>query len=463
MFRDFNRIHLIGIGGIGMSGIAEVLLHLGSGIEVTGSDLRRSAITERLASLGATIMEGHDAANVRGADVVVTSSAVRSDNPEVIAARHLQIPIIPRAEMLAELMRLFRYGVAVGGSHGKTTTTSMIATVMTHAGFDPTVVVGGKLASLGSNARLGRGEYVVVEADESDGSLVVLQPTVTVLTNVDAEHLDYFKGGVEEICRCFTEFVNKVPFYGVVVLCLDDANVQTLIPRVKRRAITYGFLPQANVTARDVVADRDFGSEFTVFARGTELGRMRLGVPGRHNVLNALAATAVGLDLQIDFARIAEALAEFKGADRRFQIKGDREGVLVVDDYGHHPTEVQATLAAAATSGRRLVVLFQPHRYTRTKDQMDEFARAFYSADQVLVTDVYAAGEEPIPGVTAEALARSIQAYGHRQVEYAGSLDAAVERLEAIVKPGDLVLTLGAGSVYRAGEELLRRLEARGQ
>jgi UDP-N-acetylmuramate--alanine ligase len=273
MFRGFNRIHLIGIGGIGMSGIAEVLLHIGEGIEVTGSDLRRSANTDRLESLGAKIMEGHDAANVQGADVVVTSSAVRPDNPEVVAARLQQIPIIPRAEMLAELMRLFHYGVAVGGSHGKTTTTSMIATVMTHAELDPTVVVGGKLASLGSNARLGQGEYVVVEADESDGSLVVLQPTITVLTNVDAEHLDYFKGGVEEICRCFTEFVNKVPFYGAVVLCLDDANVQTLIPRVKRRTITYGFLAQADVTARDVVMDRDFGSEFTVLARGAELGR----------------------------------------------------------------------------------------------------------------------------------------------------------------------------------------------
>jgi UDP-N-acetylmuramate--alanine ligase len=460
MFRGFHRIHLIGIGGIGMSGIAEVLLHLGAGIKVTGSDLRRSANTDRLESLGATVLEGHNAANVQGADVVVTSSAVRPDNPEVIAARQLQIPIIPRAEMLAELMRLFRYGVAVGGSHGKTTTTSMIATVMTHAGFDPTVVVGGKLASLGSNARLGHGDYVVVEADESDGSLVVLQPTITVLTNVDAEHLDHFRGGVEEICRCFTEFVNKVPFYGAVILCLDDANVQTLIPRVKRRTITYGFLAQADVTIRDLVADRDFGSEFTVYSRGVELGRMRLRVPGRHNVLNALAATAVGLDLQIEFEHIAAALGEFKGADRRFQVKGERAGVLVVDDYGHHPTEVLATLAAAATSGRRIVALFQPHRYTRTEHQMAEFSRAFYAADLVLVTDIYAASEDPIPGVTAEVLAQSIAAHGHKHAEYVGPLDAAVDRILELARPGDLVLTLGAGNVHRAGDDLLRRWEA---
>jgi UDP-N-acetylmuramate--alanine ligase len=459
MFRDIRRIHMVGIGGIGMSGIAEILLHLGGGLQVTGSDAKLSPITERLAALGAEVTEGHCAVNVDGADLLVTSSAVRRDNPEVVAARHLQIPIIPRAEMLAELMRLYRYGIAIAGSHGKTTTTSMVATVMAHAGFDPTVVVGGKLASLGSNARFGHGEYMVVEADESDGSLVILQPTIAVLTNADAEHLDHFKG-IEDICRCFAEFVNKVPFYGTVVLCLDDANVQSMIPRTKRRTITYGFVPQADVVARDVRYERDrFGSEFTVAVRGEEVGRMRLSVPGRHNVLNALAATAVGLDLRIDFEQIVEALATFRGADRRFQIKGERAGVLVVDDYGHHPTEIQATLDAAASSGRRVVVLFQPHRYSRTQHLLDDFGRSFYSAAVVLVSDIYAASEDPIPGITAERLAESIEQHGHKHVEYTGPVEATTARALDIARPGDLVLTLGAGSIHRAGDEILKRLE----
>ncbi len=463
MFRDVHRIHMVGIGGIGMSGIAEILLHLGSGIQVTGSDAKLSGITERLASLGAEILEGHCAVNVEGADLVVTSSAVRKDNPEVVAARHLQIPIIPRAEMLAELMRLYRYGIAIAGSHGKTTTTSMVATVMDQAGLDPTVVVGGKLASLGSNARFGHGEYMVVEADESDGSLVILQPTIAVLTNADAEHLDHF-AGIEDICRCFGEFINKVPFYGTVVLCLDDANVQMMIPRTKRRAITYGFVPQADVVARDVRYERDrFGSEFTVVHRGEELGVMRLSVPGRHNVLNALAATAVGLDLKIEFAKIVEALATFRGADRRFQIKGERGGVLVVDDYGHHPTEIQATLEAAASSGRRVVVMFQPHRYSRTQHLLDDFGRAFYSAEVVLVTDIYAASEDPIPGISGERLAESIERHGHRRVEYTGSVERTTARALEIARPGDLLLTLGAGNVHRAGDELLKGLEERGR
>lgn len=459
MFRDVHRIHMVGIGGIGMSGIAEILLHLGGNLKVTGSDARLSPITERLVSLGAEIVEGHCAVTVEGADLVVTSSAVRKDNPEVVAARHLQIPIIPRAEMLAELMRLYRYGIAIGGSHGKTTTTSMVATVMAQAQFDPTVVVGGKLASLGSNARFGRGEYMVVEADESDGSLVMLTPTIAVLTNADAEHLDHF-AGIDDICRCFGEFVNKVPFYGTVVLCLDDSNVQSIIPTVKRRTITYGFLPQADVVARDVVPDEHFGSEFTVVVRGQEAGRMRLSVPGRHNVLNALAATAVGLDLKIEFAQIAEALREFRGADRRFQVKGERDGVLVVDDYGHHPTEIQATLAAAASSGRRVVVLFQPHRYSRTMHLLEDFARSFYSADVVLVTDIYAASEDPIPGVTGERLAESIEQHGHKRVEYTGALDRTIDRAISVMQPGDLVLTLGAGSISQVGDEILKRLEA---
>jgi UDP-N-acetylmuramate--alanine ligase len=451
---------MVGIGGIGMSGIAEILLHLGGGIRVTGSDAKLSPITERLAELGAEIVEGHCAINVDGADLVVTSSAVRRDNPEVVAARHLQIPIIPRAEMLAELMRLYRHGIAIAGSHGKTTTTSMVATVMTYSGFDPTVVVGGKLASLGSNARFGQGEYMVVEADESDGSLVVLTPSVAVLTNADAEHLDHFRG-IDDILRCFSEFVNKVPFYGTVVLCLDDGNVQSLIPAIKRRTITYGFVPQADVVARDVHYGPGFGSEFTVVWRGRDLGVMRLAVPGRHNVLNALAAIAVGMDLKIEFGQMVEALAEFRGADRRFQIKGESAGVLVVDDYGHHPTEIQATLAAAASSGRRVVVVFQPHRYSRTLHLMDDFARSFYSAGIVFVTDIYAASEDPMPGVTGERLAESIEQHGHKHVEYAGSLEEAIARAIDIVEPGDLLLTLGAGSITRAGDEIIRRLEER--
>jgi UDP-N-acetylmuramate--alanine ligase len=451
---------MVGIGGIGMSGIAEILLHLGGGIKVTGSDARLSPITERLTELGAEVVEGHCAVNVEGADLVVTSSAVRRDNPEVIAARHLQIPIIPRAEMLAELMRLYRHGIAIGGSHGKTTTTSMVSTVMTHAGFDPTVVVGGKLASLGSNARFGQGEYMVVEADESDGSLVILTPTIAVLTNADAEHLDHFRG-IEDILRCFSEFVNKVPFYGTVVLCLDDANVQSLIPAIKRRTITYGFVPQADVVASDVTYGPGFGSEFTASWRGQELGRVRLSVPGRHNVLNALAALAVGLDLKIGFEQMAEALVEFRGADRRFQIKGEHGGILVVDDYGHHPTEIHATLAAAASSGLRVVVLFQPHRYSRTQHLMDDFARSFYSARVVLVTDIYAASEDPIPGISGEHLAESIERHGHKHVEYAGSVEDGVARVLEIAQPGDLVLTLGAGSITKAGDEILTRLKER--
>lgn len=449
---------MIGIGGIGMSGIAEVLLQLGGLIKVTGSDTKLSPITERLTGLGAEILEGHAAENVDGADLVVTSSAVRKDNPEVIAARHAQIPIIPRAEMLAELMRLFRYGIAIGGSHGKTTTTSMVATIMQHAQFDPTVVVGGKLALLGSNARFGKGQYMVVEADESDGSLVILQPTIAVLTNADAEHLDHFKG-IEDICRCFTEFANKVPFFGTVILCLDDANVQSMIPNVKRRTITYGFLAQADVVARDVTADPSFGSEFTVVWKGEELGRVRLNVPGRHNVLNALGATAVALDLKIGFEHIAEALGEFRGADRRFQIKGERNGVLVVDDYGHHPTEILATLSAAASSGRRVVVLYQPHRYSRTQHLLEDFGRAFYSADVVLVTDIYAASEDPIPGIDGERFAESVEQHGHKRVEYVGSVSDGAARLAEIALPGDLVLTMGAGSVSLAGDDVLRRLE----
>jgi len=458
-FKGVRHIHLVGIGGIGMSGIAEVLLSIGGNFRVTGSDLRRSPITDNLERMGATIFEGHRAENVTGADVVVTSSAIRKDNPEVVAARQRQIPVIQRAEMLAELMRLYRQGIAVAGTHGKTTTTSMIAHMMTETGFDPTVVVGGRVATLGSNARLGRGQFIVVEADESDGSLLLLTPTIAVLTNIDTDHLDFFSGGIEEIKQCMTTFVNRVPFYGTIVICLDDTNVQAVIPHITRRTISYGMAAQADVSAWQVQTSSDFGSEFSVRAFGEDLGRMRLKVPGLHNVYNALAAVAVGIDLNIEFEKIAEAMADFRGADRRFQIRGEKNGILVVDDYGHHPTEIKATLEAAQTSGRRVITLFQPHRYSRTRDLMDEFARSFYGADVLLVADIYAASEDPIEGITSQALVEAIERFGHRQVEYVGSVTDGVRRLKEIAQAGDLVLTLGAGNVYQAGDELLKLLD----
>lgn len=458
LFRGVRHIHFVGIGGIGMSGIAEVLLSLGEKFRVTGSDLKRSQITEHLESMGAVIFEGHKAENMAGANVIVTSSAIREDNPEVVAARQRQIPVIPRAEMLAELMRLYRHGIAVAGTHGKTTTTSMIAHLMTGTGFDPSVVVGGRVASLGSNARHGRGEYIIVEADESDGSLLLLTPTIAVLTNIDADHLDHFTGGIEQIRRCFVEFANSVPFYGTIVLCLDDQNVQAIIPELTRRIISYGSAAQADVSATRVDLNASFGSEFSVRAFGEEMGGIKLGVPGLHNVLNALAAVSVGLDLGIKFTDIADALGEFRGAERRFQIKGEKNGVLVIDDYGHHPTEIKATLAAARTAGRRVVTLFQPHRYTRTRDLKDDFGRSFYGADVLLISDIYAASEDPIEGVTSQGLAEQIERFGHRHVEYVGALADAVARLKEVARPGDLVLTLGAGNVYQAGDELLRIL-----
>jgi len=458
LFRGARHIHFVGIGGIGMSGIAEVLLSLGENFHVSGSDLKRSQITERLESMGATISESHKAENISGANVIVTSSAVRDDNPEVVAARQKQIPVIPRAEMLAELMRLYRHGVAVAGTHGKTTTTSMIAHLMTNTGFDPSVVVGGRVASLGSNARHGRGEYIIVEADESDGSLLLLTPTIAVLTNIDADHLDHFTGGIEQIKKCFVTFANSVPFYGTIVLCLDDQNVQAIIPELTRRTISFGSTAQADVSALRIHLDANFGSRFTVRAFGEEMGEVNLGVPGLHNIQNALATIAVGLDLGIKFEHIAVALAEFRGAERRFQIKGERNGVLVVDDYGHHPTEIKATLAAARTAGRRVVALFQPHRYSRTRDLKDEFARSFYGADVLLITDIYAASEDPIDGVTSHAMAEQVERFGHRHVEYIGALSGAAAKLKEVARPGDLVLTLGAGNVHQAGDELLKIL-----
>jgi len=458
LFRSVRHIHFVGVGGIGMSGIAEVLLSIGENFRVTGSDLKKSSITDRLESMGAIVWEGHRAENIGSAQVLVISSAIREDNPEVVAARQRQIPVIPRAEMLAELMRLYRHGIAVAGTHGKTTTTSMIAHMMTNAGFDPAVVVGGRVAHLGSNARLGRGDYIVVEADESDESLLMLTPTIAVLTNVDRDHLDHFSGGIEQIKRCFATFINRVPFYGTIVLCLDDTNVQAIIPEITRRTISYGLAAQADISASAVEPHAAFGSTFKVTAFGREVGEVNLAVPGLHNVYNALASVAVGLDLGIEFEQLASALSQFRGADRRFQVKGESSGVLVVDDYGHHPTEIKATLEAARTSGRRVVVLFQPHRYTRTRDLLDEFARSFYGADVLLVTDIYPASEEPIEGITAAALADQVERFGHRNAAYIGPLSGAAMKVLETARPGDLVLTLGAGNVNQVADELLRIL-----
>lgn len=455
MFKKYQHIHFVGIGGIGMSGIAEVLLNLG--YRVSGSDARKSAITARLEKLGASVYEGHAASNIEGAQVVVTSTAVRGDNPEVVEAQRNKVPVIPRAEMLAELMRL-KYGIAIAGSHGKTTTTSMVATLLDKAGVDPTVVVGGRVNTLGSNAKLGRGDFMVVEADESDKSFLKLSPTIAVVTNIDLEHLDFYTG-IEEIRDHFVQFVNKVPFYGAVIICLDDTNVQTIIPQIKRRVITYGMRAHAEIAASEVQILREsFGSEFTVKHRGETLGRVKLNVPGEHNVCNALAAVAVALELEIPFEKIAAGLEAFNGAGRRFEIKGmvEAQNIMVVDDYGHHPTEIRATLAAAKTSGRRIVTLFQPHRYTRTAALHEEFARAFYDADVVLLSEIYAASEDPIEGVTAQALAEETEKYGHRSVRYIGAIEGGADALKAIVQPGDLVITLGAGSVSKVGDEFLQ-------
>jgi UDP-N-acetylmuramate--alanine ligase len=453
MFRKIQCIHFVGIGGIGMSGIAELLLNLG--YEVSGSDAKESPITRRLAELGGTIHIGHEAGHVAGANVVVVSSAVKEDNVEVMEAKRRQVPVIPRAEMLAELMRL-RYSVVVAGAHGKTSTTSMVGTVLVRGGFDPTVVIGGRLNAFGSNAKLGKGDFIVAESDESDGSFLKLSPTIAIVTNIDREHLDHY-ADLAEIQAAFTTFANKVPFYGAVVLCLDDPNVQAVIPNIGRRMVTYGTSSQADLVASHIEF-RDFGSSFQVRRRGTLLGEVRLQVPGLHGVLNALAALATGLELEIPFDKIALALGEFQNADRRFQIKGEKNGVLVVDDYGHHPTEIVATLSAARNScDRRIVAVFQPHRYTRTRALEEEFSRAFNHADQVLVLPIYAASEEPIEGVSAERLVCRIKLHGHRGVTYADSFPAALRMLTETLRDGDLMLTLGAGDVWKLGEDWLEQ------
>jgi UDP-N-acetylmuramate--alanine ligase len=455
MFFSKQHFHFAGIGGIGMSGIAEVLLNLG--YTISGSDLRLSPTTARLATLGATIYEGHNAENVAGAKALVVSSAVDESNPEVQEARRLQIPVIPRGELLAELMRL-KYGIAVAGSHGKTTTTSMIATILSHAGVDPTVVVGGKVAAMGgSNARVGNSDFLVVEADESDGSFLKLSPIFAVVTNIDREHLDHYVD-LGAIRRAFTEFVNKVPFYGAAILCLDDENVQSILPDVKRRTITYGRNSQADYQP-GVQESGNFHSRFCLRSRTADLGEFQLNIPGEHNILNATAAIAVALELHVQPDVIREGLRKFTGVARRFELRGTARGVAVVDDYGHHPTEIRATLAAAKSCCRgRMHVLFQPHRYSRTFHLLDDFARAFHQADRVLVLDIYGASEKPIEGVTAEALVERMRQFGHRGAVYAGSNAAGVEMIVEGVEPGDMILTLGAGSVSQLGDKILERL-----
>jgi UDP-N-acetylmuramate--alanine ligase len=456
MFFRPQHLHFTGIGGIGMSGIAEVLLNLG--YRISGSDAKLSAITERLAGMGATVYEGHQASNLGGARALVVSSAVDEHNPEVQEARRRGIPVIPRGELLAELMRL-KYGIAVAGSHGKTTTTSMTATILNYAGLDPTVVVGGRVGTMGgANARVGKSDFLVVESDESDGSFLKLAPIVAVVTNIDREHLDHYPS-LDAIRSAFIEFVNKVPFYGAVIVCLDDPNVQGILPEIRRRTITYGTTSQADIEATDVGCGH-FASDFGLRYRATDLGRFHLAIPGRHNVLNAMAAIAVAMELEVKPETIREALATFSGVDRRFQVRGKERGVTVVDDYGHHPTEIRATLDGARLCGfRRIHVLFQPHRYSRTYHLMDEFARAFHQADSVFVMDIYAASEKPIEGVTAESLVERIRQFGHRGVQYVGTMDRGVEALLGTARDGDLVLTLGAGSVWQAGDRLLARLK----
>ena len=487
MLGKTRRIHFVGIGGIGMSGVAELLANLG--FDVSGSDMRRSETTDRLTTkFGVKVYEGHQPAHVGDAEVVVFSSAVRASNPEIVEASRRGIPVIPRAEMLAELMRL-RFSIAVAGSHGKTTTTSMIAVVLERAGVDPTAVIGGRLSAFGSNARLGRSEYLVAEADESDRSFLMLWPTIAVLTNIDHEHMESY-GSFADLQQAFVEFANKVPFYGSVVACADEPDLAAVLPRVNRRVVTYGlndgpasdFAPGASSDKRADPSVRGvagpyvrgvdvelgaFGGRCVVY-RGDgssreRLGALQLSIPGRHNLQNALAAVAVADRLGIDFSHVASALADFRGAERRFERRGEAGGVLVVDDYGHHPTEIAAVLAAArATLGRRLVVAFQPHRYTRTHRLMDAFGPALREADEIVLTDIYAASEDAIPGVTIEALAEAVRSGSGRPVRVAKSLDDVIPAILEIARPGDAVITLGAGSIGSLPSRLIEALGQRG-
>ncbi len=457
MYGKIEKIHFVGIGGIGMSGIAEVLLNLG--YKVSGSDIRQSDTTDRLASIGGEIYLSHASENITNVDVVVTSTAVQEDNPEVVEARSQMIPVIPRAEMLAELMRM-KYGIAIAGTHGKTTTTSMVATVLTHAGIDPTIVIGGKLNTLGSNAKLGQGQFLVAEADESDGSFMKLSPTIAVVTNIDADHLDYYTGGIEQIKETFVDFINKIPFYGLAVLCLEDRNISEVLPLVKKRFVTYGLTSQADIRATHV---RLIGgtTSFVAHYKGYRMGEVSFVMPGAHNVLNALACIAVAMELDVPFNLIQEGFAGFGGVGRRFQVKGEVNGIMIVDDYGHHPVEIRATLSAAKNGWpeRRLVVAFQPHRYSRTKELFADFVTCFYDADVLVLSDIYAASEKPIPGVTAEKLAASIRKHGQKDVTYIEERERITDHLLGVIREGDIVMTLGAGNLWQIGEELLLKLQ----
>ncbi|MFH0728953.1 MAG: UDP-N-acetylmuramate--L-alanine ligase [Pseudomonadota bacterium] len=457
MYRKKYHVHFVGIGGIGMSGIAELLLNLG--YHVSGSDLRDSDITRRLSKLGGTLFQGHDASQIAGADVVVTSSAVRSENPEVLGARQAGIPVIPRAEMLAELMRL-KYSIAVAGSHGKTSTTSIVAALLAEGGLDPTVVIGGKLRSIGTNAVLGQGDFIVAEADESDGSFLKMAPTIAVVTNIDREHLDFYPD-LAAVQRSFLSFIDRIPFYGRAVLCLDDEPVQAIIPEIKKPFFTYGLSPQADFQARHVSYE-GMKSRFDVYHNETALGEITLNLPGQHNVYNSLAGIAVGVELEIPFQVMKRALETLSGVQRRMEVKGEYNDILVVDDYGHHPTEIKATLHAARECwpDRRKVVVFQPHRYSRTQALFDEFSRAFYHTDVLLVMPIYAASEKPIEGVDAQGLSEAIRSHGHREAIFVPDAPAAVSFLKAALRSNDLLLTVGAGDVWRVGMSILDELTA---
>jgi len=457
IFGKVKHIHLVGIGGIGMSGIAELLINLG--YFISGSDLRETEVTGHLSDLGGKIFLGHRPPNIDGADVVVFSSAVKGDNPEIVEARERSIPVIPRAEMLAELMRL-KYGIAVAGSHGKTTTTSMIASILTKGGFDPTVVIGGRLNIWGgSNARLGRSDFLVAEADESDGSFLALSPSIAVITNIDHEHIDFYRS-MNNLRKTFVDFINKTPFYGRAILCVDDREVQGLIPELTKSYLTYGLNPQADIRASGI-SKEGLSTTFDVTFKSRLTGNITLSIPGEHNILNALAAIGVGLELDIDFKYIREGLKNPGGLKRRFEIKDERGGILFLDDYGHHPTEILATLSAAKECwpDRRLVVVFQPHRFTRTRDLYDKFVISFNQADFLIITPIYGAGEEPIPGADSRALYQGIRNHGHRAVTFCESMEDSIFLLLDQVRPGDLVLTLGAGDIHLVGTEVLKRIK----
>ena len=455
MYLKKYHIHFVGIGGIGMSGIAELLLNLG--YKVSGSDLSSSDLTRRLQSIGGVIYEGHAAKQIKGADVVVTSAAIVPDNPEIIAAAQASIPVIPRAEMLAELMRL-KYSVAIAGAHGKTSTTSLVAAVLDKGGLDPTVVIGGKLKSIGINALLGEGDFIVAEADESDGSFLKMSPTIAVVTNIDREHLDFYKD-LNHIKEVFLSFIDRIPFYGLAILCLDDEPIQDIIPKIKKRFTTYGVSSQADIQAKNIES-KGLTSRFAVKHLGEQLGEISLNLPGIHNVYNAMASIAVGLELGVDFEVIKSALETVQGVQRRLEIKGIARDITVVDDYGHHPTEIKFTLQAAKESwpDRRIVVVFQPHRYSRTEALFDDFTRSFYQSDMLVVLPIYAASEKAIKGVDSQSLFEEIRAHGHKDVVFMPSFTAAVSHLKQILTPGDILLTLGAGDVYKLGETLLEEL-----